>query len=338
MSSPWVRRVGIGALVVLVALVARSAAGDSGEARRAALPAVVPAEYLEEIPADTWLNVDGNPPTAASLKGNVVLVEFWTYLCYNCVNVEPWMKKTHAEFADRGLRVIGIHTPEFEVEKEIENVRAYTKEKDIVWPVAIDNDFRVWRKYNETHAWPAFLVYDRDGRLIYRRAGERAVHGARDAIEKALAVPATEARNKRNKQTERGAGAGADGEGTVGDAEGIVLEARPTRLADGRPAVAVKLEARPGFRLVRSPASEIRLTSADGTTAEAELGDPFEGGDIEAVTYWEGPAEISIPAAADEAADGATEPVTLSVHYRVCDDERGVCSSHEASVPVHRGS
>ncbi|MGI9037849.1 MAG: hypothetical protein ACR2GQ_03205, partial [Gemmatimonadota bacterium] len=101
-----------------------------------------------------------------------------------------------------------------------------------------------------------------------------------------------------------------------------------------RPGVAVRLEARPGFRLVRSPASEILLTSAEGTTAEAELGDPFEGGDIDAVTYWGGPAEVSIPAAAD----GGDEPATLSVHYRVCDDERGVCSSHEVSVPVHPGS
>ncbi|CAN5174602.1 hypothetical protein BH18GEM1_BH18GEM1_14440 [soil metagenome] len=148
------------------------------------------AETIGTIPADQWLNAPAGGLSGTDLRGNVVLVEFWTYLCYNCKNVEPWMKETHAALAPEGLVVIGVHTPEFDGEREVGNVRAYLRENGIGWPVAIDNGHEVWRKYNATHAWPAFLVYDRAGRLVYRRAGERAVEGARTAIEKALAEPA----------------------------------------------------------------------------------------------------------------------------------------------------
>ena len=150
-----------------------------------AVPAGKPAP---EITCKHWLNSE--PLTIAALRGRIVLVEFWTYLCYNCKNVEPWMKQTHVELAPRGVKIIGVHTPEFRVERKTSNVVKYVRENDIVWPVAIDTGWKVWRRYNTTNAWPAFFVYDRNGELVYSRAGERAVTGARTAIETALAEPA----------------------------------------------------------------------------------------------------------------------------------------------------
>lgn len=161
---------------------------DAGEAEDGPAP-LEPVETLGEIPADRWLNAPASGFDGEDLRGDVVLIEYWTYLCTDCKNVEEWMKKTHAELAPDGLRVLGVHTPEFDVERKVANVRGYLDENGIAWPVAIDNDYRVWRTYNTTRARPAFFVYDRQGRLVYRRAGERAVHGAREAIEKALAVP-----------------------------------------------------------------------------------------------------------------------------------------------------
>ncbi|MFN2433705.1 MAG: redoxin domain-containing protein [Gemmatimonadota bacterium] len=175
------------------AAIAAFAAGAAmhGSAREVG-PGPIPevsqeAEKLGTIPADRWLRAPERGLSGEDLRGKVVLVEFWTYLCYNCKNVEGWMKETHAELAPRGLAVVGVHTPEFEVERDVANVTAYMEENGIDWPVAIDNGFRVWRKYNRTNAWPAFLVYDRSGNLVFRRAGERAVHGARAAIDEALA-------------------------------------------------------------------------------------------------------------------------------------------------------
>lgn len=152
----------------------------------AATPAAMP-ERLGEIPADAWIGAPEGGLSGESLRGRVVLVEFWTFLCYNCKNVEPWMKSVHARYAGRGLQVIGVHTPEFEQERDVGRVRAYLAENGIDWPVAIDNGLRAWRRYNRTNAWPAFLVFDREGELVYRRAGERAVTGAEQAIRRALA-------------------------------------------------------------------------------------------------------------------------------------------------------
>ena len=171
-------------------IAAATAAAATAIACLAAAPAEEPRDTLGEIPADRWIGAPAGGISGEDLRGSVVLLEFWTYLCTNCKNVEEWMQETHADLAKKGLRVIGVHTPEFEVERDVGNVVRYARENAITWPVAIDNGWRVWRRYNTTNAWPAFFVYDREGRLVYGRAGERAVKGARAAIDRALAEPA----------------------------------------------------------------------------------------------------------------------------------------------------
>lgn len=287
-------------LIVLLGLVALAPAAD---------------ETLGEIPADSWIGAPEDGLDGEDLRGEVVLVEFWTYLCYNCKNVEGWMKETHATYADRGLRVIGVHTPEFEVERKLENVKAYLQENAIVWPVAIDNGFRVWRKYNKTNAWPAFLVYDRDGKLIYRKSGEGAVRGAGQAIEKALAA-----------EPARQVGAGR--------AAGVRVTTSAIRLAPERAVLEVALEPGPGFLLVKSPPNEVRLEPAAGVTVPggpALLGEPFTGKNSRDVRYYEGGAALRIPLGL--APELAGRPVELrgSAVFHVCDKRTKVCARQQTT-------
>jgi thiol-disulfide isomerase/thioredoxin len=93
--------------------------------------------------ATDWIN--SAPLTLASLRGSVVLVEFWTFDCYNCRNTLPWLKSIHAEYGSRGLKVVSVHTPELEQERNPANVRAAVKELGITYPVMIDGDHSYWR-------------------------------------------------------------------------------------------------------------------------------------------------------------------------------------------------
>lgn len=116
-----------------------------------------------------WLN--GPPQTLQQLRGKVVLVEFWTYACINCSNVMPYVKQWHARYADQGLVVIGVHTPELDEERALPNLEAAVKRFGITWPVAQDNDFQTWNAYGNQF-WPAWYLIDQQGRIVYRHVGE----------------------------------------------------------------------------------------------------------------------------------------------------------------------
>src|SRR5574339_217812 len=105
-----------------------------------------------DIASQTWLNSD--PIHLSDLKGKVVLVEFWTFGCYNCQNVEPYVKSWHNKFKDHGLVVIAVHSPEFGNERVVKNVRNYAREHGIPYAIAIDNDYKTWNSY-QNHYWPA---------------------------------------------------------------------------------------------------------------------------------------------------------------------------------------
>ncbi len=126
----------------------------------------MPAPNLQ---SEQWLN--SAPKTMAALRGKVVLVEFWTFGCYNCVNVEPYIKQWHSSYHDQGLEVIAVHTPEFSHEHDINNVRAYIESKKIQHAVAIDNDFKIWKSF-DNHYWPALYLIDKRGNIRYIKIGE----------------------------------------------------------------------------------------------------------------------------------------------------------------------
>jgi thiol-disulfide isomerase/thioredoxin len=145
------------------------------------------ATLAPDITAETWLNAE--PLRIADLRGSVVLVEFWTFGCWNCRNVEPYIKAWHDRYADQGLVVLAVHTPEFAYEKETANVRAYLKDHDIRHAVAIDNDFSTWRAFGN-RAWPSIYLIDKQGRIRYRHIGEGAYRETEAAIRALLAEPA----------------------------------------------------------------------------------------------------------------------------------------------------
>lgn len=118
---------------------------------------------------ESWIN--SSPLTLADLKGKVVLVDFWTYSCINCVRTLPYLKDWYNKYHDKGLVIIGIHTPEFDFEKEGVNVRAAVKNYDIQYPVALDNSFITWQNFSN-HFWPAHYLINKDGEVVYEHFGE----------------------------------------------------------------------------------------------------------------------------------------------------------------------
>ena len=120
-----------------------------------------------DITNDTWLN--SAPLHLQDLRGKVVMVEFWTFGCYNCRNVEPHVKSWFKTYADQGFLVIGVHSPEFSYEHDLSNVKKYILEHDIRYPIPIDNDFSTWNRYGY---WPAMYLIDKQGTLRYVRIGE----------------------------------------------------------------------------------------------------------------------------------------------------------------------
>lgn len=139
-------------------------------------------DRLPTIEATRWLN--SAPLTAEDLADKVVLVEFWTYGCWNCRNVEPYVQAWHRRYREQGLVVIGVHTPEFEHEARLENVVAYLRTSGVANPIAIDNDFSNWKRY-ENRFWPALYLRDRMGKLRYVHFGEGR-YGETEAVIRAL--------------------------------------------------------------------------------------------------------------------------------------------------------
>jgi thiol-disulfide isomerase/thioredoxin len=150
------------------ALAAGRASDDSrplqklAEGRRAA---------PEFVGLGNWFN--SGPLSMASLRGKVVMVNFWTYGCYNCVNTLPHVAKLHAAYAGKGLVIVGVHTPEFPFERSAGNVQAALKRHGIQYPVAQDNDSATWNAYRNRY-WPAQYIVDRSGRIVYMHEGEGA--------------------------------------------------------------------------------------------------------------------------------------------------------------------
>ena len=126
-----------------------------------------------------WINSE--PLTIEEFRGKVVLVDFWTYSCVNCIRTFPYLREWNAKYADDGLVIIGVHSPEFEFEKDYSNVLRATQDNGITWPVAQDNDFETWQNYSNRF-WPAKYLIDKEGVIRYTHFGE----GAYDETEKQI--------------------------------------------------------------------------------------------------------------------------------------------------------
>jgi thiol-disulfide isomerase/thioredoxin len=136
-------------------------------------PAVVRLPVEGSLPslagATGWLN---SPPlTTAGLRGSVVLVDFWTYTCINWLRTLPYLRAWAERYKQHGLVVIGVHTPEFDVEHDLDNVRRAVKELRVDYPVAVDSDYAIWSAF-DNHYWPALYVVDAQGQIRHHRFGE----------------------------------------------------------------------------------------------------------------------------------------------------------------------
>ena len=134
--------------------------------------------------ATEWLN--SAPLAPEALRGKVVLVDFWTYSCINCLRTLPYLRAWAEKYKDAGLVVIGVHSPEFAFEKKPANVRRAVKDLGIGFPVALDNDFAIWRGF-DNQAWPAFYFIDAEGRIRHRQFGENRYDRAEQVIQQLLA-------------------------------------------------------------------------------------------------------------------------------------------------------
>ncbi|MGP0058720.1 MAG: cytochrome c biogenesis protein DipZ [Beijerinckiaceae bacterium] len=134
--------------------------------------------------AVAWLN---SPPlTAEGLRGKVILIDFWTYSCINCLRAIPYVRAWAEKYRDQGLVVIGVHAPEFAFERNIDNVRKAIRDLKVDYPVAIDNDYAIWRAFDNQY-WPAHFFIDAQGRVRHHHFGEGEYDQSEKIIQQLLA-------------------------------------------------------------------------------------------------------------------------------------------------------
>ena len=146
----------------------------------------------EFIPSGQWFNSEG--VTLAALKGQVVLVEMWTFGCYNCYRSIPTLRAFYDSYRNQGFEIIGVHRPEFDYEHDAANVQESLLKYQVNWPVFQDNDSKTWNAYG-TRAWPSFYLVFKNGTIRYTHRGEisekypNGIAPLEDAIKMLLAEP-----------------------------------------------------------------------------------------------------------------------------------------------------
>ena len=150
-----------------------------------------PAPKLEGI-GEEYNVPEGEQLDAAFLKDKVVIYDFWTYSCINCLRTLPYLQEWNERYADEGLVIVGVHAPEFAFERDEDNVRKAIDKLDVTWPVATDPDFETWRNFHNNY-WPAKYIVDRDGDIRYVHFGEGGYDETENVIRELLdKAPATE--------------------------------------------------------------------------------------------------------------------------------------------------
>jgi thiol-disulfide isomerase/thioredoxin len=142
------------------------------------------APAAPELSSGLWINSE--PLTLKSLHGRVVLIEFWTFACYNCQNTIPTVKRWDAQYRDKGLTIIGVHTPESDLERNADDLRREVAKLGIKYPVVTDNDYSTWKAY-DVEAWPTLFLLDKQGRVRWTHVGEGYYDETEAVIKKLLA-------------------------------------------------------------------------------------------------------------------------------------------------------
>ena len=146
------------------------------------------AAAAPELAAGDWINSE--PLKLGELRGRVVLIEFWTFGCYNCRNTLPSVKGWDDRYREKGLTVIGVHSPEFDEERNIENLRRAVSSLGIRYPIVTDNDYKTWTAY-KVEAWPTVFLLDKQGSIRWMRVGEGDYDKTEQLIQQLLAEKET---------------------------------------------------------------------------------------------------------------------------------------------------
>jgi cytochrome c biogenesis protein CcdA/thiol-disulfide isomerase/thioredoxin len=162
----------------------QTASGDTAEGK---LEDYGPAPAFTDVAA--WLN--SKPLTLEALRGRVVLIDFWTYSCINCLRTLPYIKEWDARYRRLGLTIVGVHTPEFAFEHKESNVRANAKRLGLRYPIALDNEYGTWQAWSNQY-WPAKYLIDRSGHVRFYHFGEGQYAETEEAIRALLAEPGME--------------------------------------------------------------------------------------------------------------------------------------------------
>ncbi len=167
--------------------VAERSAAQSSQAAACEAPELVAegGPRPEVTGIEGWINSSPLLIQELANDNEVVLIDFWTYTCVNCLRTLPFLREWHDKYSDRGLTIIGVHTPEFEFEKRRENIEAAADEEGVVWPIAIDNEFATWRAFGNRF-WPAKYLIDSSGKIVYKHFGEGKYCETEQAIRSAL--------------------------------------------------------------------------------------------------------------------------------------------------------
>jgi thiol-disulfide isomerase/thioredoxin len=174
---------GAGPLGVLSMGISRLTSGEQMIPSRT-LTDETKAPAAPEFSNGIWINSE--PLTLKGLHGRVVLIEFWTFACYNCRNTLPTVKKWDAQYRDKGLTIIGVHTPESDLERNLNDVRREVAELGVKYPVVTDNDYSTWKAY-KVEAWPTLFLLDKQGRVRWTHVGEGYYDQTEEVIKKLLA-------------------------------------------------------------------------------------------------------------------------------------------------------
>jgi thiol-disulfide isomerase/thioredoxin len=159
-------------------------AGDLSNLEADTFVSATKAPVAPEFAKGNWINSD--PLTISKLRGHVVVVEFWTFGCYNCRNTLPSVKEWDARYRERGLTIVGVHTPETDSEYNLDNVRREVPGLGIKYPVVTDNDYTTWKAYG-VEAWPTILVVDKLGRIRWLHVGEGRYEETENVVKTLLA-------------------------------------------------------------------------------------------------------------------------------------------------------
>ena len=250
-----------------------------------------------EFPQTAWLN--SQPISLEKLRQDdkIVLVDFWTYSCVNCLRTLPHLSKWWQRYQDHGLVIIGVHSPEFAFEQDPANVQAAVQRLGVTWPIALDPKHKIWQQYHN-HYWPRHLLVDHTGTIVYDHIGEGNYRETEQAIQRALQqVGASKLPSIGPLEHQHKLGAvcyPSSPETYLGNRRGVLKNREPFPVGKFTVFQDPKLPERPGVSLVGRWRIEDEYVANDPSDQQAHCSLIFSGLGVNLVASADSPTEVSV--------------------------------------------